>query len=103
MSARFAAYRAFCEAVSCAECTLPAPARLVVLSIAFMVHEGETFAVEALGRYAAMSPRTVQRYLRLLQERCGEDPIAFAEDVITGKRAVDEWTKALVTHGGRVG
>jgi hypothetical protein len=89
------------DAVASLECTLPARARLLVHVLALVAFEREDPTLERLARYTAMRPRTVRKYLAIVQAACGEEPAPFISSVINGQRPLIEWFRALETHGGR--
>lgn len=97
---RFGRMQAVGRAVLCAECTLPARARALVMAIAFVAHERADSTVSTLARMTSTSRRCAQKHLRALTEACGEDPRPFIRDVVDGRRSVNDWRQSLGRHGG---
>lgn len=81
---------------------LPARARLLVHVVAFLAHERERLTLDSLAACSAMRPRTVRKYLAVLQQACGEEPVAFIEAVVDHRRPASEWARALENQGIRV-
>lgn len=92
---------ALAHSVFCVECLLPAVARGLVMYTASFSFDRLESSVPALARACSLSERTTRKYLRILEERCGEDPVPFLRDVINGERTLAEWREALEAHGGR--